>query len=176
MSIDEFIDLIKKSSQHTCLYHFTDESNFDQIKKHGLLSKERMRAQGWWPKNTGGNALSHQQDKVRGISSYVSLCLTCNHPMKYLAHRDGRLPNPRYLKICPDILRCSGVKIAFGVANANDTEIVLLPAALDHLDIEVIYMRTDWLDPDVNARLRRAEKMEVLVPNVIERRFIFGVV
>ena len=47
MTVDEFIALIKKSGQHDCLYHFTDESNFEQIDKLGLVSKERMRRDGW---------------------------------------------------------------------------------------------------------------------------------
>ena len=174
MTVDEFIARIKKSSQHDCLYHFTDESNFEQIDKLGLVSKERMRKEGWWPATTGGNEWSHEQDTVRGINPYVSLCFTSNHPMKYLAHRDGRLPNPRYLVIAPEVLSVPGVQIAFGVANANDTTILPLVDALDHLDLEVIYTRTNWSDPDIQSRLRAAEKMEILVPHGVARNLILG--
>lgn len=174
MTVDDFIALIKKSGQHDCLYHFTDESNFEQIDKLGLVSKERMRKEGWWPNTTGGNEWSHDQDRARGIDPFVSLCLTSNHPMKYLAQKDGRLPNPRYLVISPDVLKIPDVHIAFGVANANDTSILPLSDALAHLDVEVIYTRTNWSDPDVQARLRAAEKIEVLVPNGVPRNLILG--
>ena len=111
---------------------------------------------------------------MRGIDPYVSLCFTYNHPMKYLAHKDGRLPNPRYLLISPDVLKVPGVQIAFGVANANDTEIFPLAEALDRLDHEVIYTRTNWSDPDIQTRLRAAEKMEILVPDGVARNLILG--
>lgn len=174
MTVDEFISLINKSGQHDCLYHFTDESNFEQIDKLGLVSKERMRKDGWWPNTTGGNDWSHNQDKARGIDPYVSLCFTSNHPMKYLAHKDERLPNPRYLVISPDVLKIPGVLVAFGVANANDTVILPLSDALELLDVEVVYSRTDWSDPDIQSRLRVAEKMEVLVPHSVSRDLILG--
>lgn len=174
MTIEEFITLIGNSCQHDCLYHFTDESNFEQIDKRGLVSKALMRAEGWWPSTTGGNDWSHQQDIACGIDPYVNLCFTSSHPMKYLAHNDGRLPNPRYLIISPEVLRMPGVQIALGVANANATEILPLADALDRLDIEVIYSRTNWSDPETQARLRAAEKMEVLVPNGVARDLILG--
>ncbi len=174
MTIEEFIALIKKSGQHDCLYHFTDESNFELIDQRGLVSKARMREEGWWPPTTGGNQWSHDQDTARGIDPYVSLCFTSNHPMKYLAHKEERLPNPRYLVISPDVLRVPGVQIAFGVANANTTNILPLPDALDHLDLEVIYTRTNWSDPAIQKRLRAAEKMEVLVPHGVARDLILG--
>jgi hypothetical protein len=94
--------------------------------------------------------------------------------MEYLAHKDNRLPNPRYLLISPDVLRVPGVHIALGVANANDTVILPLDEALDHLDIEVIYTRTNWSDQNMQSRLKAAEKMEVLVPNGIECSLILG--
>ena len=94
--------------------------------------------------------------------------------MKYLAHNDGRLPNPRYLVISPEVLQIPGVQIAFGVANANDTVILPLSDALAHLDVEVVYTRTNWSDPDIQSRLRAAEKMEVLVPHGVPRDLILG--
>ena len=174
MKINELVSLIRRSSQHRCLYHFTDESNLESIGKRGLVSKERMRAEGWWPQTTGGNDWSHEQDTARDIDPFVSLCFISNHPMKYLAHKEGRLPKPRYLRISPDVLFVPGVQIAFGVANANNTEILPLADALDQLDIEVIYRRTNWSDPGINQRLKAAEKMEILVPHKVERKLIMG--
>lgn len=175
MNTDQLVSYIKRSVQHRTLYHFTDESNFPSIDARGLLSKETMRQEGWWPHATGGNELSRQLDTKCGIDPYVSLCMTINHRMKYLAQRDGRLPNPRYLKISPNVLTIPGTRIAFGIANSNGVDILPVAEAIDRLDIEVLYTRTDWSDPEVQSRLQEAEKFEVLVPNAVPRKMIVGI-
>lgn len=175
MSIDELVKFIEKSAQHRTIYHFTDEANFPSIRQHGILSKEQLRAKDLWPPlATGGNELSWQLDRCRGIDQYVSLCLTRNHKMKFVANQAGRLPNPRYLAVRAEALLLPGVKVAFGIANANDVEILPLEQAVDKLDIEVLYTRTDWRDPTINARLQIAEKCEILIPNSVPVQLIAG--
>ncbi len=124
LSLEELIKHIKQSQQHRYLYHFTDEANFPSIDKKGLVSKQTMRNERWWPHTTGGNELSHSLDADKDIDNFVSLCLTRDHPMEYYAKKEGRLLNARYLAIEPDVLRIEGTKIAFGVANATSTELV----------------------------------------------------
>lgn len=173
MTIEQLIAHINVSSQHRYLYHFTDETNFDSINRLGLLSKKQLRERGLWPlAAAGGNQLSWDLDVERGIDPYVSLCMTQNHAMKFVAERDGRLPNARYLSIKPEVLLIPGVYVAFGIANANDVEILPLAEAIGRLDIEVLYSRTNWADPAVNTRLRSAEKLEVLIPNAVPRNLI----
>jgi hypothetical protein len=175
MTVEELVQFINASTQHKTLYHFTDEVNFPSISQHGLLSKEQLRVRGLWPPlATGGNELSWQLDQHRGIDPYVSLCMTRNHGMKFKAHQDGRLPNPRYLAIKPEVLQIAGTRIAFGVANANNVEILPIADGVDRLDAEVLYTRTDWNDPAINLRLRAAEKFEVLIPNTVPRELITG--
>lgn len=176
MNIDELVAAITKSTQHRYLYHFTDTSNFPSIGTKGLVSKAQMRKEGWWPDATGGNQLSWDLDSHRGIDKYVSLCMTKNHPMKYLAQKDGRLPEPRYLAIEPEILKIPGIRIAFGVANSNDVEILPVEDAIAKLDVEVLYTRTDWSSAEIQQRLSAAEKLEVLVPDLVPRKLIAGIV
>ena len=176
MTIDELVATITKSAQHRYLYHFTDKSNFPSIGTKGLMSKVQMRKEGWWPDATGGNQLSWDLDALRGIDKFISLCMTKNHPMKYLAQKDGRLPEPRYLTIEPDVLKLPGVNIAFGVANSNDVEILPVADAIAKLDVEVLYTRTDWTNAEIQQRLSAAEKMEVLVPDCVPRNLIAGIV
>ena len=175
MNTKQLVAHIKASTQHKYLYHFTDEANFPSIDSRGLLSKEKMRLQGWWPHATGGNELSRQLDTDRGIDAYVSLCMTTNHKMKYLAEKAGRLTNPRYLAIMPEVLELEGTKVAFGVANSNNVEILLVSEAIPKLDLEVLYTRTDWSNPDIQTRLQAAEKFEVLVLNGVPRKMIVGI-
>ncbi len=176
MTLDELIDTIEKSRQHHFLYHFSDEANFNSIGGRGLISKETMKAEGWWPDAPGGNTLSWSLDTHRGIDPYVSLCLTTNHSMKFIAERDGRLKNARYLAISPKVLKTPGTRIAFGIANGNDVEILPIEEALEKLDVEVLYSRTNWSDPTIQQRLRAAEKLEVLIPNAVPRNLIEGIV
>lgn len=174
--IDALIQIIKNSTQHCYLYHFTDEANFPSIAQKGLLSKARMREENCWPPlATGGNELSHNLDTACGIDRYVSLCFTRNHPMKYLAQRDGRLPNPRYLGIFPDVLKIDGAKISFGVANATGVRIASVSEAIPELDTEVIYSRTNWSDPAIQQRLQAAEKFEILIPDHVPKAMIAGI-
>jgi hypothetical protein len=140
-----------------------------------LLSKVEMRKKGWWPDATGGNQLSWDLDEYRGIDDDISLCLTRNHPMKYLANKEGRLPNPKYLAISPQVLLTPNTRIAFGVANSNDVDIVPIEDGLEQLDVEVIYSRTKWSDPAIYQRLCNAEKFEVLIPKRIPKELILGV-
>lgn len=172
MTIDDLIAHIKASRQHSCLYHFTDESNLQSIDKKGLVSKERMRVEGWWPTTTGGDEISHGIDERKGLFNYVNLCFTDNHPMEYRAKEAGRLPSPRYLEISTQVLKIPEVRMADGVATASDTKIMDIQDAIDQIDIEVLYSRTDWKDPKMQARLQAAEKWEILVPSTVPRQLI----
>lgn len=175
MTVEQLIEHIAASPLHQTLYHFTDEANFQSIARLGLLSKAQLRARDLWPPQAaGGNALSWRLDLERGIDPYVSLCMTQNHGMKFLAQQDGRLPNARYLAINPQVLLIPGVMFAFGVANGNDVEILPIADAVGYMDLEVLYSRTNWSDPAINARLRDAEKCEVLIPNAVPHEFIIG--
>lgn len=62
--------------------------------------------------------------------------------------------------------------MAFGIANSNDVEIIPLPEAIDQLDFEVLYTRTNWFDPEIQDRLRKVEKYEILVPDCVPRKLI----
>ena len=73
----------------------------------------------------------------------------------------------RHNGIASDVLKRDGVRIALGVANATEVEILPLADALAHgkVDVEVLYLRTDWKDPVVQQRLQIVKKWEILVPD-----------
>ncbi len=171
MTIEELIQKIKSSTQHKTLYHFTANENLDSIKEYGLLSKQKLKEKNLWPPpSPGGNELSRNLDQQSGIDRYVSLCMTQNHPMEYKLRMTGK--HITYLKILPEILKMDGVKVAFGIANGNDMPILPIEKAIDGLDINVLYNRTDWSDPEMQARLCTAEKYEVLIPDKVSLKFI----
>jgi len=63
-------------------------------------------------------------------------------------------------------------KIALGIANSKHIDIIPVCDAVSLLDVEVLYTRTDWSDPEIQTRLQVAEKFEVLVPHRAPREMI----
>ena len=167
MSIEQFVELIKGSKTNSCLYHLTDQANRSSIDKHGILSTTERDIQNIKPCYRGGNEDSHHADNIKGIESYVCLSFTDNHPLCYLAKSDGRLPNPVYLEICPEILLGDGVMFADGVANAKETELTPIKDAIHLIDIDVIYKWPPRCMRTGNERVQVAKKCEILIPKLV---------
>ena len=167
MTIEEFKKILATGHNYRSLYHFTDRANLPSIAEHGILSKQQASENGIAIAVPGGNQWSRNADVLKGLVDYVNLCFTTSHPMCHIAHMEGRIPNPHYLPINPDVLRIEGVKITLGVANKAGTELLNVEDGLERLDSQVLYTRTDWDNPDIQARLQNAEKCEILVPRVV---------
>lgn len=92
--------------------------------------------------------------------------------MAHVAMNDERKLDPIYLEIDPQVIKLANVMITN--APSNQTGVVRRAAAtaLDDLDLEVIYKRTDWSDPAVQTRLQAAEKYEILIPESLHTRYI----
>jgi hypothetical protein len=172
MEIEQFKKILAKGHIYQFLYHFTDSTNLPSIAKHGIVSKREAERLGIKIAAQGGNEWSRDADALKGLTDYVNLCFTQSHPMCHLANIEGRIPNPVYLPIHPDVLQIGGVKITLGVANKSGIELLSVQTGLAQLDTQVLYTRTDWSDPDIQQRLRRAEKCEILVPKAIPLRLI----
>jgi ssDNA thymidine ADP-ribosyltransferase, DarT len=152
----------------TAFYHFTDRRNLPIIKRHGgLYSLAKLRELGIEVPAPGGNDWSHEADERKGLDCYVHLCFRANHPMLYRAMQENRIEVPIYLEIHPEILKMEGVMFTADVSNKSGVEILTLDQAREMLDFEVLYTRTNWKDPEIQQRLKQAEKCELLVPNHI---------
>ena len=157
----------------TSFYHFTDRRNAASIRERGgLYSLAALREMGIEIPAPGGNEWSHEADESRGLDRYVHLCFRPNHPMEYVARQDGRIIDSVYLQIHPDILRTKGVMFTADVSNKSGVEAVPLAEALEIIDFKVLYTRTDWTDPEVQQRLRQAEKYELLAPDHVPMKYI----
>jgi hypothetical protein len=165
MDLDQFItDRLAKSTQHNCFYHFTDRKNLNLIRVHGLLCTAELKRRGFFPHVTpGGDRNSLCSDHKNGTNKYVCLCFTNSHPMCHIASTNRGL-DAVYLKIKPEILKLKGVMITNAPSNQNGIEKVSAAEALNSLDLDVIYTWMKWKDPVINARLKVAEKYEILVP------------
>lgn len=82
----------------TPLYHFTDARNLHSIRRYGLLPWPYLRARHitFFP---ASNRLSRHLDVSRDLQDYVRLSLRPDHPMSYIAKREGRLTNLVWLQV-----------------------------------------------------------------------------
>jgi hypothetical protein len=176
VELDHFLaETLAKSTQHRKFYHFTDRKNLPLIRQYGLLSTRELRRLGLFNGvKTGGDANSLSSDQDKGTDGYVCLCFTNSHPMVHIAMNDDRKLDPVYLEIHPSVLKFPNVMITN--APSNQSGIVPVPAAtaLDGLDLEVIYTRTDWSNAEIQTRLQKAEKYEILIPTKLEKEHIIG--
>lgn len=87
--------------------------------------------------------------------------------MEWVAKKDGRIENSRFLRIDPAVLMGKGVLVTQEVSNKSGVLARPADEVIAQLDLEVIYTRTDWKDPKIQARLKKAQKYELLVPDQI---------
>ena len=87
------------------LYHFTDRDNLESIIKNGgLYSWMDCERKGIKIAKPGGGSLSRQLDSGRNLEDYVRVSFTTQHPMMYVAMKDGRISNPVILEIDIDVI------------------------------------------------------------------------
>ena len=95
-------------------------------------------------------------------------------PRDATAERDGQAAviDSIFLNVHPDVLQWEGVRFTPDVANKSGVQVYSIEEALEMIDFEVLYTRTDWRNPEIQQRLRAAEKSEVLVPRFIPLELI----
>lgn len=172
MEIAAFLRVVNRNPQQAYFFHFTDTRNLPSIREHGLLSLRELGARGIPIPAPGGNPLSQEIDVSRGLDAYVHLSFTASHPMDYRAKMDGRIERSKYLQIDPAVAEIEGVVATLDVSNGRGVEPLPLRSALDGLDLEVLYTRMNWADPEVKKRLNAARRCELLIPGSVPREFI----
>jgi len=91
------------------LYHFTDASNLESIVKNGgLFSWGDCLKRNIIVNRPGGSDMSHEIDARQNLQYYTRICFCKNHPMMYVAMKDGRIQNPVILEIDTDVLYIEG--------------------------------------------------------------------
>ena len=154
------------------LYHFTDVTNIKSIRCEGLYSLELLRNFKRIPERPGGDKLSHRLDIEKRMDHFVHLSFVPDHPMKFCAEKDGRIGPVRVLRIKPSVLEGSRVRIAPDVANKKDIACYSVEESVEHIDYEVMYDYTDWKDPQIQERRRKAKRAEVLIPVKVPKELI----
>ena len=169
--IVKLVEILKKNRRY--FFHFTDTRNIPSIRENGLISMRNLR-EGNIIIAPGGNDWSLEADRRSGMDAFVHLCFFDEHPMEYLATKDGRILQSKFLRILPDVLLSEGVLITDMVANRADALPKPAEEMIEKLDLKVIYTRTDWKDPKIQTRLKAAKRCEILIPKFVPTKFIRG--
>ena len=157
------------------IWHFTDNSNVQSIRNHGLLSLAESRSRGLPIPRHGGNDWSHNADAQKQVDRYVHLAFLDNHPMLYRAKGDKRITEPVWLKISIEVLDVPGVFYTMDVSNKTGVSLLTAGEAIKMLDFEVLFSYTNWADPIIQNRRKDALKSEVLIPTSIPSNMILEI-
>ena len=169
MNLESLVDEIVK--RRAFVYHFTDTRNLGSIRENGILAMAEINRRGL-EVVSGGNQWSLDADKASGMDEYVHLCFFKDHPMEYYAKKEERVETVKYLRVDPKIMLQEGVLIADQVSNKKGSRPLPANQMVQKIDWQVIYDRTDWKDPAIQARLKIAKVCELLVPNSVSTSLI----
>lgn len=170
MEVDYFVRMVQKSQQNNCFYHFTDRQNLLSIQQHGLFSKNEQQLRGIICPAPGGNDISVAADSFAGLGDYVHLCFMKDHPMAYKLRKSGK--DICLIRVKPSILTDLTAYITLDVANQAGVSRLSLEDGLEKLDKEVCYQRMDWKAPEVQERLKKVRRCEILVHKHVPKNFL----
>lgn len=152
----------------TCLYHFTDIANIPSIKRNGgLYSWYSCGQKGIKIPVPGGSKLSRELDLKCNLHDYVRLSFNKRHPMLYVAQRDGRITNPIFLEISPEVIYWE--ETLFSNENAASNSAIIGGRLYDFKRINFSFAKSGQWQNEQEKKLVQAE---VLVKSHIPLRFI----
>lgn len=168
----DYADILKKY-KITKLYHFTDRDNLDSIISNGgLFSWKDCEEKQIKITKPGGNINSHSLDERDGLENYVRVSFTNEHPMMYVAMRDGRITNPILLEISTDVILWEGTKYADRNATKNGANIGENIEDLKKIHFESVKSRKQF---DLPEEEREFFQAEVLIKNHIPLKEITNI-
>ena len=154
------------------LYHFTDRDNLESIIKNGgLYSWMDCERKGIKINKPGGSPVSRQLDSGRNLEDYVRVSFTTQHPMMYVAMKDGRISNPVILEIDPEVIFWNETLYANLNAAKHTIKPIIGPTLSDFKQIhfQSVKVRTHFDLPEEEQPYFQAE---VLVKNFIPLEYI----
>lgn len=152
----------------TCLYHFTDRENIPSIIRYGgLYSWYTCEQKSIEIPKPGGNQLARYLDLRHNLQDYVRLSFNKRQPMLYVAQRDGRINNPVFLEISPEVIYWEETLFSDKNATANS---VVIGCGLD--DFKRINFRFAKSGQWQNEKEKGLIQAEVLVKSHIPLSFI----
>lgn len=163
---------ILKDKNISCFYHITDESNIKSIGNCGsLFSRKYCNQNNISINSPGGNDLSASLDKYKNLDDYVRLSFTSNQPMLYIAKKEGRIKNPKIIKIDPRIIYLKTTK--FSNMNAADKRATVSGSLELFQKIRFDIMKKQRWE---NEYEKKAFQAEILVKTKINKKFFKSII
>jgi len=163
---DKFKEIIE-ANNITCLYHCTDHSNLESIKKHGFLFSwfysERAQMRIPCP---GGDELSRQLDFRKGLEDYVRLSFRRGQPMIFVANKAGKIPQPFDLIIDPQVVYWQNT--LFSDRNATDNTACVGGGIEDFKKVRFDLLTRSWQ----NNEEKKLFQAEILVKAYLPIEYI----
>lgn len=160
------------------LHYITPIANVPSILKLGILSHREVARR---RVNSMSVALPGVQERresrvipgARPLHEYVNLYICARNPMMYLRRSQHEILC--VFQISPAVLSLPGVVIADGNAASGPTAFWKSPSGLSKIDKDTVFAEW-WTDPNefVVWENRRVKCAEVLVPDMLEAKFISG--
>ena len=152
------------------LYHFTDRNNLESIIKNGgLYSWMDCERKGIKIAKPGGDQLSRDLDRRDDLQHYVRISFTTQHPMMFVAMRDGRVSNPVILEIDPEVIYWQDSKYANMNATRNGANRGNTLEDFKKIHFQSVKARSHF---DLAEEEQPYFQAEILVKNFIPLEFI----
>ena len=149
------------------LYHFTDRRNISSIKRYGgLFSWQYCDVHGITIPSPGGIGLGRDLDLRYGLEDYVRLSFCREHPMKYIAMKDGRIQNPVVLLIDVEVAYLK--ETLFSDMNATKTG-HKIGGTLNEIRFDVVKLPNHF---DLEEPEKSFYQAEILVKTFVPKRYI----
>lgn len=140
------------------LYHFTDFENLESIIKNGgLYSWADCEEKGIMIARPGGGNLSRDLDRRDNLQHYVRVSFTRNHPMMYVAMKDGRISNPVILEIDLEVALWDGTQYADRNMTKNGAVVGGTLSDLKRIHFDTVKQRTHFDLPEEEMKFYQAE-------------------
>ncbi len=158
------------------LHYITPIPNVESILRYGILSHNG--AQQYGPESVAMPEVNvirsaKRLPSGRTIHDYANLYFNARNPMMF--KRKEHHAQLCILRISADVLDLKNIYIADGNAASRSTRFLLVPSSDLPID-EVLVFGDSWYDPDPETlnENRRRRCAELLVPGVVEQRYITG--
>jgi len=140
------------------LYHFTDASNLESIRKNGLMSASTLSGKAIKATMNSSEA-SRALDAKAGLENYVRLSFCSQNPMQFVAQKEGRIASAVTLRVKLEVVSRPGVLFSDCNATKREAQIGKTP---DIVRFDVVQAKSYF---DVPELLRKHFLAEVLVPS-----------
>ena len=156
----------------TKLYHFTDRANLSSIRANGgLYSWHYCQQNNIIIPKPGGSPTSWILDERKGLQNFVRVSFVRDHPMLFIAQKDGRITSPVLLEINIELIYKTATK--FATQNAAKNGVTADPTFEKFSSIKFPILRRSYFD--LTAEEKPFYQAEILVLQEIPLKYITNI-